>query len=98
MDIPILSYIAGVSLSTLLLLYLCSWVFKFCIYHRLCLHYVLISNIINAYDLYVGIPISNLQLCNLNYILAGIFIFIALYKHQRKHESVAKKYTSRVYR
>lgn len=55
-----------------------SFVFKFCIYHRLPIYYIIISDIINYYDLYIGIPINNRNLFIINMIIAGIFIFLIL--------------------
>lgn len=53
-----LGLIGGVSLIPLLFLFLSSYVFKFCYYHRLPLYYLLISQIICIVDYYIGIPIS----------------------------------------
>ena len=40
-DIPILASIAGMSLIPLIFMYISSYVFKFCEYHRMFLHYIL---------------------------------------------------------
>lgn len=37
-----------------LFLYISSYVFKFCEYHRMPIHYALGINLINIYDVYVG--------------------------------------------
>jgi hypothetical protein len=78
-DLEILSYIGGISFLTLGFLYLSSYVFRFCIYHRLFLHYVTVNNIISIYDTYVGIPVSDSSLFITNMIIAGIFLFFILY-------------------
>ena len=39
-DLVILSYIGGVSLITILFIYVASYTFKFCEYHRIFLHYI----------------------------------------------------------
>ena len=77
-DLPILSFIAGTSILTLLFLYISSFVFRFCIYHRLPIYYIIISDIINFYDLYIGIPISNKAFLVINMTIAGIFIFLII--------------------
>ena len=59
-DLYILSYIGGVSIFTMVFLYLSSYVFKFCEYHRMFLHYVVVTWIINTIDYYIGIPINDL--------------------------------------
>ena len=49
-DLYILSYIGGISIFTMVFLYLSSYVFKFCEYHRMFLHYVVVTWIINTND------------------------------------------------
>ena len=43
-DIPILASIAGMSLIPLIFMYISSYVFKFCEYHRLFLHYIALED------------------------------------------------------
>ena len=45
-DLVILSYIGGVSLITILFIYIASYTFKFCEYHRIFLHYIVVTWII----------------------------------------------------
>ena len=90
-DIIILSIISGLSILTWLFLFISSFVFKFCIYHRLPLYYILISDIINYYDNIVGIPISNRSLFVLNIIIAGVFILLIVYFKFKQHESRTSK-------
>lgn len=73
-DFVFLSAIAGLSLLPIIFILVSSFVFKFCIYHRLPIYYIIISDIINYYDLYIGIPLSNRLLFIINMIIAGIFI------------------------
>lgn len=75
----VLSYIGGLSLLPLLFLYLSSFVFKFCVYHRLPLYYIAISDIINYFDYLIGIPVSNRSLFVLHIIIAGITIFLIIF-------------------
>ena len=60
-DLVILSYIGGVSLITILFIYVASYTFKFCEYHRIFLHYIVITWIINIIDLYIEISINDLE-------------------------------------
>ena len=82
-DWEILGFIGGVSLLPMLFLYVASYCFKFCAYHRIFLHYVVICDIITLYDYYIGIPISAVALFLINLIIAGISLFIILYLHQK---------------
>ena len=74
-----LSFIGGLSIIPFIFIYISSFVFKFCIYHRLFLYYILVSDLVNYYDRYFGIPITNRSLFALNLIIAGIFLFLILY-------------------
>lgn len=78
-EVPLLSYIGGVSLFELMFLYLSSYVFKFCIYHRLPIHYITINWLLNIYDYYIGIPLNNKNLFLMYMIITGITILLILY-------------------
>ncbi len=82
-DLEVLGYIGGVSLLPMIFLYIASYCFQFCSYHRMFLHYVVICDIITLIDYYIGIPISSVALFLVNLIIAGISIFIILYLHQK---------------
>lgn len=86
-DLYILSYIGGISIFTMVFLYLSSYVFKFCEYHRMFLHYVVITWIINIIDYCIGIPVTDLEYLCLQMIVAGVSLFIILYlyvKHNKR--------------
>ncbi len=74
-----LNYIGSISLLSVLYLYLASYTFKLCEYYRMYLHYVVIVDIINIYDYYIGIPISDIQIFILMMILTIITMFIIIY-------------------
>lgn len=77
-DLEFLAHIGGISLLTLLFLYVSSYVFKFCMYHRLALHYVVINNVLNIYDYYVGVPLDDRNLFILYLVIAFIFLILIL--------------------
>lgn len=78
-DLPILSTIGGTSMLTLLLLYVLSITFKFCLYHRMFLHYILIENIITYIDYYTKSTLcTDRELFVLNSIIADICLFVIL--------------------
>lgn len=78
-NLPILSTIGGTSLLTLLLLYMLSIAFKFCLYHRMFLHYILIEDIINYIDYYTkSMLFTDRNLFVLHAIIAGMCLFIIL--------------------
>lgn len=92
-DWEILSYIGGISLLPMLFLYLASYCFGFCNYHRVFLHYIVICDILTAYDYYIGIPISGIVLLLINLSIAGISLFLALYLHQKHVRSYKESIT-----
>ena len=75
----ILGYISGISILTVGYLYFISYLIKLCGYYRMFLHYCVIIDIINVYDYYIGIPITNTQLMLLYIIITIIVMFIILY-------------------
>ena len=83
-DIPFLSYIGGISIMPLLFLYISSYVFRFCFYHRLPLHYITINIILNLIDEYIGIPLSDRHLYAIYVIITFIFLILLIYEHCRK--------------
>lgn len=78
-DIPLISYVGSVSILTLMFMYLSSYVFKFCIYHRMFIHYTSLNWILNIIDYYIGIPLSDRGLFVFYMALTGIFLFLILY-------------------
>lgn len=85
-DLPILSYIVGNSVLTIVYFYITSYLFKFCSYHRMFMHYTTITWVINIIDLYIGIPIGDLPYLLLQLIVAGICLFIILYLYVKNHK------------
>ena len=90
-DLYILSYIGGVSIFTMVFLYLSSYVFKFCEYHRMFLHYVVVTWIINTIDYYIGIPINDLEYLCLQMIIAGVSLFIILLLYYKTNKKLCLK-------
>lgn len=76
-----LSYIAAA--LVLAFLYLASFVFHFCSYHRMFLHYFVVNLLLNTWDYYWGIPVSDKGLFLLYMITFGVFLFLILYFHQK---------------
>lgn len=83
-DIPFLSYLGSTALLPLIFLYISSYVFRFCLFHRLPLHYISINWVLNVFDEYIGIPLSNRDLYLLYLIIAFIFIILLVYEHCRQ--------------
>lgn len=90
-DLPILSYIGGYSILTIVLLYLASYVFKFCEYHRMFIHYIVVNWALNIYDAYIGIPLNDRELLITYLTVTGIFLFIILYLYAKSYKRTTSK-------
>lgn len=90
-DLPILASIAGMSLIPLIFMYVSFYVFRFCGYHRMFLHYIVVNDIINIYDWYIGINISDRDLFILNMAIAGVSLFIILYLYVKSYKKPTVK-------
>lgn len=60
-------------------LYLSSHVFRFCSYHRMFIHYIVLEIIINGIDYHYGIPLGLKEMVTIQSIILGLFLFIILY-------------------
>ena len=83
-NLTILTYIGGVSFLTLGFLYISSYAFQFCSYHRIFLHYILIVNIISYIDMEFNIPLSNFNLLILYTTIAFISMVLILIKFKNE--------------
>ena len=82
-NFELINYVAGTSFLTMIPIYISSYVYKFCEYHRMFLHYIVVNKVVMMIDLYIGIPLGDFMLLVLYLIVAGIFAFLALYLHQK---------------
>lgn len=87
----VMDYISGNSLTCTILLYICSYTFGFCKWHRLMITANLINISIATSDAIYRLPLSNLKLLSSYFIVSAIFITIILYnKFIRKNEKCNK--------
>jgi hypothetical protein len=56
----IINFIGCTSFNNLLILFVASYVFRFCYLYRLALILISLVNVIALYDTYIGIPFDNL--------------------------------------
>ena len=99
-DIYIISYlldfIIGNSITTTFLLYVCSYVFGFCKWHR----FIITANIINLLianlDAYYRIPISDIQLLIVYHFVAALFICISTYIHIKNNRDERKVKSTKI--
>lgn len=83
----IIDYVIGNSIVTTFLLIVCSYIFHFCIWHRLIIAANIINITIAATDTIYKLPITDIQLLLLYHFVAVIFIIIATIIHiNKKHD------------
>ena len=82
-DLIIWSLLGGLSVLPWLFIYMASFALRFCAYHRMFLYYVLVVDVINYIDYYYGIQFTDKYMFILHIIIAGIFLFLVLYFHQK---------------
>jgi hypothetical protein len=78
-DSVFINYLSGISLLPLLYFYLTSYALKFCRYHRVPLHYIVVCNAISFYDYYIGIPIDNVNYLMLQIAVFNLFTLLYIY-------------------
>lgn len=88
-DTTIISYLVMVIL--ILFLYLVSYVFRFCAYHRMFLHYFVGINSLSVYDTYIGIPYDDYELMQIYTLFTGVCLFITLYLYVKSNKKVIGK-------
>lgn len=70
----IIPHILGTVIAPLVLLYLISYLFRYCYFHRMFIHYYAFVEILNVTDYYVRIPISDRAISLLHDSVSIIFI------------------------
>ena len=90
-DIPLISYIAGVSLLPLLFFYITSFVFRFCIYHRLPIYYIFTNWLITVADYYLDFTKYYETTILISLITSCITIMLIVYFKFYRYGRVCKK-------
>lgn len=76
-DLAFLSYI--IQFLFVLLMYLTSYAFKFCSWHRMFIHYIFITLVLNIWDYHIGVPLSDRGILSLYIIITSICLISAVY-------------------
>lgn len=83
-DMSVISNIAGMSFIPLLFMYVSSYVFGFCAYHRMFLHYIAFNISVSVFDNCIGLHYKLLVESCISII--GILLFIILYMYVKSHK------------
>lgn len=91
--IQIVSHYLGLVIAPLAFMYISSYLFHFCNYHRMFIHYVATMELMNVTNWYFKIPISNELYNEIQKIITIIFaiITIVMYIKKRKQIRLCKK-------
>ena len=89
-ELPILAYIASNSILTIVFFYISSYVFRFCMFHRMFIHYNTLMWLLNIYDMYIGIPVNDRGLLSIYLIITVVFMFIILHIYVKNHRKATK--------
>ena len=77
------SYLSSVGIIPWAFIMMASYRLRFCEYHRMFLWYILANNLICWTDERYTLPIDNWSYFVLHIIIAGLFLFLVLYSHQK---------------
>lgn len=79
----LMSFTVGVSIAGIALMYSCSYAFNFCTWHRVVISYNASVMLLTFLIRYTSIECGYSLLLLLYYILAGVFILVGLYLHNK---------------
>lgn len=82
-NIEIFSFIGGVSLLPWIFLYVSAVVFRFCMYHKMFLFYILSDDVINYLDYFFDFTTAY-EFFIIHMSIAGIFLFLILYLYKKR--------------
>jgi hypothetical protein len=87
-DIGILSHLFGMSFLPWCFLLLSSYVFKFCLFHRIPLYYIALNHVISLVNYYIGIPLELKPWLVLHILIVFVFSAWAVGEHQKEQKNV----------
>lgn len=83
----ILNCVGGTSIIFIILLYLISYVFKFCYLYRIPLHYMTVIIVIKLSDAFINLPINSITLYRIYAVITGLFIVTFIYYMYKNRKS-----------
>ena len=69
----------GMIVAPILFMYLASYVFKFCEYHRIFIHYVLILEILTTVKWYYPVIVTSQLVLNVSFFLSGLLMLCVVF-------------------
>ena len=89
--VDIFNFNIGTSVAGVILMYVCSYAFNFCTWHRVVISYNASVMLLTFFIRYTSIECGYSLLLLLYYILAGVFTLIGLYLHNKKNTNTTTK-------
>lgn len=95
----IIPHITGTVIAPLVFVYLTSYVFRFCAFHRLFIHYYAFVELLNVTDYYVKIPISDAAITFIHDSVTIVFLILAvvMYIYKYKKDKCLKQCNNKEY-
>lgn len=95
----IVPHIMGTVIAPLAFVYLTSYVFRFCAFHRLFIHYYAFVELLNVTDYYVRIPISDSAITFIHDSVTIVFLILAvvMYIYKYKKDKCLKRCNNKEY-
>lgn len=84
----IVPHIAGTVVAPLAFVYLTSYVFRFCAFHRLFIHYYAFVELLNVTDYYIRIPISDAAITFIHDSVTIVFLVLAVVMYIYKYKKI----------
>ena len=82
----IIPHIIGTVIAPLVFVYLTSYVFRFCAFHRLFIHYYAFVELLNVTDYYIRIPISDAAITFIHDSVTIVFLILAVIMYIYKYK------------
>lgn len=84
----IVSHYLGLIIAPLAFMYISSYLFHFCNYHRMFMYYVAVMELMNVTNWYFKIPISNELYNEIQKIITIIFIIVTIVMYIKKRRQI----------
>ena len=90
--LQIVSHYLGLVIAPIAFMYISSYVFRFCNYHRMFIHYIAVIELMNVTNWYFKIPISNELYNSIQHWITIIFgiLIIRMYIKKRRQIKLCK--------
>lgn len=86
--LQVIIHLIGLVIAPISFMYISSYVFQFCNYHRMFIHYITLSELIDVIDYYFNIPLSDIIMSKIRLIVGIVFLIIAIIMYIKKRKEI----------